>query len=365
MAHFVAADLLGGPASSISENDPTDGDESTHTVEQHYFNVACTMRQSLIAPLFDAAARGDSGTLLQFLDAETAIIEGAPADGEAQWGAEWTAEQHSVPLVRRTDAAGNTAAHWAAGAGHSETLRLLIDAGSDLNMQNLLGDGVLHRAVWRGHMDCVELLLRYADRIDFNQRNRHGARAVDLARNPKVKDLLLRCVPLGAVGNHAMLVDPTTDTDIDALSSPDCSDDEGDDTDALGGKVLLVTDAARIVVTDQANLPSVLQREAELEQPDVSSGQLGWKELEKEINGDAGDEDEDDDDDDDDDDDGDDDGPPPLEPIAAAGPPPPVPPRTRPEAKDETQDTTSSKAPKKKKKGSAGGKKGKGSRRRH
>ena len=208
------------------------------------------------------------------------------------------------------------------------------------------------------------MLLRYADRIDFNQRNRHGARAVDLARNPKVKDLLLRCVPLGAVGNHAMLVDPTTDTDIDALSSPDCSDDEGDDTDALGGKVLLVTDAARIVVTDQANLPSVLQREAELEQPDVSSGQLGWKELEKEINGDAGDEDEDDDDDDEDDDD-DDDGPPPLEPIAAAGPPPPVPPRTRPEAKDETQDTTSSKAPKKKKKGSAGGKKGKGSRRRH
>merc|ERR1711916_144254 len=68
------------------------------------------------------------------------------------------------------DSLGNTCLHYAAAAGHDETIEWLLAAGSDPNAQNARGDTPLHKAAWKGHASAAALLLAAGgDRYLLNQ----------------------------------------------------------------------------------------------------------------------------------------------------------------------------------------------------
>jgi ankyrin repeat protein len=66
----------------------------------------------------------------------------------------------------------------AAQHGHTEVVRVLLDAGEDPNRYNLKGfhdhSTVLHQAVWAGHLDTVRLLAERGARLDVRDRIYHG-----------------------------------------------------------------------------------------------------------------------------------------------------------------------------------------------
>ena len=60
----------------------------------------------------------------------------------------------------------------AAAQGQLERLRLLIDAGADLDFRDETGDSALHHAVRGNHEDCVELLLKNGADINLENQER-------------------------------------------------------------------------------------------------------------------------------------------------------------------------------------------------
>jgi hypothetical protein len=108
------------------------------------------------------------------------------------------------------DQAQNTPLHWAAstpnlirpplrpsiyanaliiGSGKDEAIKYLLEKGANINARNKLGDTALHRAVWRGHLSTVQILLDCPD-IDVGILNHQGHMALDLARDPVIGELV-------------------------------------------------------------------------------------------------------------------------------------------------------------------------------
>ncbi|KAL5515199.1 hypothetical protein EMCRGX_G000331 [Ephydatia muelleri] len=54
---------------------------------------------------------------------------------------------------------GGTALMWASGWGHMECVKVLLDRGADVNMQDKNGWTALMKASKSGHMECVKVLL--------------------------------------------------------------------------------------------------------------------------------------------------------------------------------------------------------------
>lgn len=83
---------------------------------------------------------------------------------------------------------GNTAAHWAASAGHADVLAAALDAGSPVDGTNDMMETALHLAAWRGHVDCVRILLEAGARKDI--RDKDGKTAPEMVRDDEVRELL-------------------------------------------------------------------------------------------------------------------------------------------------------------------------------
>lgn len=75
-------------------------------------------------------------------------------------------------LVRRQDAAGNTALHYAAYNGQGEIVKALLDAGSSPMARNRIGQSVLHRSVNATNVLVTQLLLDAGGRV--NATDDHG-----------------------------------------------------------------------------------------------------------------------------------------------------------------------------------------------
>ena len=91
--------------------------------------------------------------------------------------------------VNTTDHAGNTALHWAAGAGKAGAVSFLLEQSADLHAKNSLGDTPLHRAVWRDEVETADLLL-CADDTLLDVRNRAGKRPYDLSRSMHMRAMI-------------------------------------------------------------------------------------------------------------------------------------------------------------------------------
>jgi hypothetical protein len=61
---------------------------------------------------------------------------------------------------------GRNALHMAAGAGHEQTVKALIDGGMHLETKDSSGDTVLCLAVMEGSVAVVEVLLKYHVNVD-------------------------------------------------------------------------------------------------------------------------------------------------------------------------------------------------------
>ncbi len=178
------------------EHDEEPSSSSAHAMEKQYFALARDMHEVLVSPLHDAAARNN-------------VLELRRALADAANG------------VNTQDNAGNTPAHWAAGAGALDSLAYLLELECDLTVKNLLGDTPLHRAAWRSQLLAVQMLVDRG-RIDLDARNNDQMLAIDLARDPRVRAALSCLVPTDQVP-EIMRVNP------EDFENSDDGDDDGDD----------------------------------------------------------------------------------------------------------------------------------------
>jgi len=89
-------------------------------------------------------------------------------------------------LINKKDHLGNTALHYAAGAGNKLVVSFLVGSpATTINAKNNVGDTPLHKAAWRNGLEMVKLLVK--SRADLFSKNDEGQRPVDLATNPDVK----------------------------------------------------------------------------------------------------------------------------------------------------------------------------------
>jgi len=78
--------------------------------------------------------------------------------------------------------AGETALMLAAWSGHSDIIRLLINAGADVNaIGGPLGGTALHSALWEGFESSIEALLE-APNLNLSATGRSGLTAREVAR---------------------------------------------------------------------------------------------------------------------------------------------------------------------------------------
>lgn len=61
----------------------------------------------------------------------------------------------------------------------------------DIFAKNKVGDTPLHKAAWRGSLDCVKYLIDKDDKlVNLNVTNKDGKRPVDLAHHLEIKSYL-------------------------------------------------------------------------------------------------------------------------------------------------------------------------------
>ena len=83
---------------------------------------------------------------------------------------------------------GWTPLHWAARAGKIEIVRMLIDAGANVNVQTNGGSTPLHEAVRYGSVEIVRMLIDAG--ADVNLQDEDGKLPYELATTLEMKTIL-------------------------------------------------------------------------------------------------------------------------------------------------------------------------------
>ena len=79
----------------------------------------------------------------------------------------------SIELEKRNDR-GRTPLYTASARGFAKVVRLLVDAGANVNTEHMYGNDLLHTVSYFGHKDVLEVLLS-VDGINVNAKERDGS----------------------------------------------------------------------------------------------------------------------------------------------------------------------------------------------
>lgn len=92
--------------------------------------------------------------------------------------------------VNRRNVLGETPLLLAAGVGNHHIFERLMSKGADIHAVDMNGNAVLHCAVLSGNIDMVSWLLARSD-IDKSQSNKNGQTPLDLCKNDDIRRLFL------------------------------------------------------------------------------------------------------------------------------------------------------------------------------
>ncbi|MBO4707914.1 MAG: ankyrin repeat domain-containing protein [Elusimicrobiaceae bacterium] len=128
--------------------------------------------------LGEAAAYGDIKQVEKLLDAGVDVNYMQPNDGTGWYCGEDYCEDsdEQVEQYFQYDRDNGTPLMRAAYNGHLKVVKLLIDKGADINIQNEAGSTALMKAAYKGYFEIVKLLIDKGAKI--NLKERHGATAL-------------------------------------------------------------------------------------------------------------------------------------------------------------------------------------------
>lgn len=221
------------------------GEEPVADFEKRMLKTAFLFEQTLVSPLHDAAARGNVKALKDIIDGlmlvpEDFVVPYRFPEGRGEGLSE------AAKRLFMWDHARNTALHWACGAGQIEAMNFLISQAESfgvldllLDARNALGDTPLHRAVWRNQEESVRILLEKGS--DVQSINNDNKRPIDLVRVVSIGALLEGYDP-NYYAQHADLCDEDEEEEEDPnqeilrelmananLSDTEYSDDDDDE----------------------------------------------------------------------------------------------------------------------------------------
>ena len=135
-----------------------------------HIHILCKMETHLCRSLsVSEASRYNNGIFIQKF-----ISEGGDPNADDIFGLGWTPLQwvshcgYDTGLkmlidaganLNVTDEFGRTPLHWAAGSQHSVCVQTLVGAGSDPNIADDRGETPLHEAACTGHDECIQTLV--------------------------------------------------------------------------------------------------------------------------------------------------------------------------------------------------------------
>uniref|UniRef100_A0A674K1B4 IQ motif and ankyrin repeat containing 1 n=1 Tax=Terrapene triunguis TaxID=2587831 RepID=A0A674K1B4_9SAUR len=112
-------------------------------------------KKRMLEAAFDGDVEEMKAVLKEVSDLDTKNGVGTDEKGKAM------RLSNHINMVECTDANGNTPLSEAAGGGHPNAIKLLIENGANPNCKGAFGRTPLYRAAFGGHMAAVETLLQY------------------------------------------------------------------------------------------------------------------------------------------------------------------------------------------------------------
>jgi ankyrin repeat protein len=90
--------------------------------------------------------------------------------------------------VNMQDKFGRTALHWAESRGDIDVCKILLDAGADVNIQEMeIGQTALHSAIWKEDIKIAQMLLNAGADVNLkDKKKRTVLKEVEKTNNPEM-----------------------------------------------------------------------------------------------------------------------------------------------------------------------------------